>query len=119
MTDLVLITLGAWRFAYLITQEDGPGNVMGRLRAWVHSEPFAPKLPLYPDGGTAWKLDAGLKPGSLAKGITCFKCMSVWGAALAWLLLRTPLRGIVQIAAGSAAAILISEYVGIGYSKET
>ena len=104
--DLLLITLAGWRFAYLIVNEDGPGNVMGQIRQWAAAEALETHSQ---DGIEGYKIP----DGSLAKLLTCFRCASVWGAALAWLLLKTPLRDIVWIAAGSAAAILVSEYVGV------
>lgn len=98
LLDLLLIALAAWRFAYFIVREDGPGNVMGWLRHQLVPEGTKPK------------------PGSLGAAFTCIKCMSVWGAGLAYSLSLTPLGMIfLMIAAGSAAAIMVSEWIGVNY----
>lgn len=69
--ELAIIALAGWRLAYMLTNEDGPANVFGRLRR---------KL-----GPAEW--GAEVKPGSLDKLLTCVYCMSFWttaAAALAW-----------------------------------
>ncbi len=53
---LVLAVLAAWRVTHLLAAEDGPGEVVARLRA---------------------RLGAGF----LGKLMDCFYCLSVWVAA--------------------------------------
>ena len=52
----VLAGLAAWRVAFLLAREDGPGRVFARLRA---------ALGTYPVG----------------RGLGCVKCVGVWVAA--------------------------------------
>lgn len=54
--DLLLLSLAAWRVAYFIVREDGPGRAMGRIRARL-------------GGATA-----------------CMYCASVYAAATAYVL---------------------------------
>lgn len=52
---LVVGILGVWRIAHLVTAEDGPWNVVGRLRTRAGS-------------------------GRCGELMDCFKCVSVWAA---------------------------------------
>jgi hypothetical protein len=68
--DLVLLALATWRLAALLAQEEGPFNLLGRLRHRLgvrydaHSVPYA--------------------DNELGKLLLCPWCSSVWlGAALA------------------------------------
>lgn len=60
MTGLVIGTLVTWRVSHLLVAEDGPGQLLTRLRAAVDATPLA-----------------GL--------LDCFGCTSVWVGALAGL----------------------------------
>jgi hypothetical protein len=53
---LVVGILGVWRIAHLVTAEDGPWNVVGRLRTRAGS-------------------------GQWGELMDCFKCLSIWVAA--------------------------------------
>lgn len=50
---LVLAALATWRLAHLLAEEDGPGNAVVRLRAWL--------------GNSA-----------LGRAMDCFYCLSLW-----------------------------------------
>lgn len=61
---LVLAVLATWRLTHLLASEDGPGDVIARLRLWLGDRVFG-------------------------KLMDCFYCMSLWVAApVAWLLLN-------------------------------
>jgi hypothetical protein len=67
--NLVLLALATWRLSSLVTREDGPGYVFARLRQRA----------------------GAYRPGelsSLAEGIICMWCVSVWAAAGLYALLR-------------------------------
>jgi hypothetical protein len=52
----VLAALATWRLTHLLVSEDGPGNIVARLRA--------------------------LLPGAMIRALTdCFGCLSLWVAA--------------------------------------
>lgn len=53
---LVLAVLAVWRVTHLLAREDGPGEVLARLRAWL-----------------GW--------GFWGRLMDCFYCLSVWVAA--------------------------------------
>lgn len=79
----VLAILATWRVTYLVAREDGPFNLLARLRARLGSGFF----------------------GTL---MDCFTCLSVWIAApFALLLTRDPLEGVLMWLALSGAACLI------------
>jgi hypothetical protein len=80
---LVLGVLGVWRVTHLLHAEDGPGDVIVRLRRRVGH-------------------------GILGQAMDCFKCLSLWVAAPFALLLGDDLveRGLLWPAL-SAAAIVV------------
>jgi len=53
----LLASLATWRVTHLLAEEDGPADVIVRIRAWV-----------------------GVRP--LGELMDCFQCLSVWVAAL-------------------------------------
>lgn len=42
MFEFILVSLGVFRLAYLIVEEDGPGDIFGTLRNWsfAHLSPW-------------------------------------------------------------------------------
>ncbi len=91
--NIVSLALGAlcvWRVTHLLSAEDGPGDVLVRLRRSV--------------GGGFW--------GAL---LDCFYCLSLWTALPFALLLAAGWReGILSWLAFSAGAILLERATGPG-----
>src|SRR5215468_1500301 len=78
-----LTVLATWRVTHLLAREDGPFDLVVRLR--VH-----------------------LGPGFFGNLLDCFYCLSLWVAApLAWLLGHTWLERVLLVLALSAGAILL------------
>jgi hypothetical protein len=78
----VVATLVAWRITHLLAAEDGPADVIVRVRA-------------------------RLGDGRLGRLVDCFYCLSVWVAApLAFLVCRDPLERVLAWIALSGAACL-------------
>ena len=83
-----LCTLAVWRLSHLLACEDGPFDVVVRLRKRVG------------DGFFGGLMD-------------CFYCLSVWIAApFAWLLSNDVVTGVVVWLALSGAASLFSKFIG-------
>jgi len=106
MVDWLLTALAAWRLAYLLVEEDGPGAVFARLRyrAGVRVVPAQTA-----DGQLT---TARIAQTSLAQGLTCVWCVSVWTAGGLWALwaLWPPVgRALATWLALSALAILWHE----------
>jgi hypothetical protein len=88
--ELVVGTLGVWRITHLLAAEDGPWNLIARLRRRA--------------GSDAW--------GEL---MDCFLCLSVWVAApIAALLGKGPAKKLALWPALSAAAILLERVTARG-----
>ncbi len=89
----VVISLAGWRLAYMVTNEDGPGDIFGWLRLRF-AGPFGREV----------------APGSLDKLLGCVYCLSFWttsAAALIWALDDTGARYVIFfIAAWGAATAL-------------
>ena len=84
---LVLAVLATWRVTHLLAAEDGPADLVARLRARL---------------GASW-------PGKI---LDCFYCLSLWVAAPAALFVsRAPLAWFLTWLALSGAACLL-ERVG-------
>lgn len=82
-THLVLGALATWRLSHLLAEEDGPGEVLARLRGRLEGGPLAPL--------------AG-----------CFDCVSVWAAAPVALAVVRGRAGVVITGLGlSGAACLL------------
>lgn len=80
---LVLSVLATWRLTHLIAREDGPADLVARLRAT-------------------------LGPGWLGRLMDCFNCASLWVAApIAWWLATSLGEGVVMWLALSGAACLL------------
>lgn len=103
MLDWFCDVLAAWRLAHLIVHEDGPWDVFARLRylvgvRWVvRQEPAGPT-------------PTRVATTSLAKGLTCLWCVSVWTATALRLSrgnrLAAALRDVLALSAG---AIVVHE----------
>src|SRR5262249_44996813 len=85
--NFVLVVLATWRITHLLSKEDGPGDVVIRLRT---------------------RLGAGF----WGKLMDCFKCLSLWIAApFAVYVTQRPLKLLVVWLAISGAACLL-ELIG-------
>jgi len=81
---LVLSVLATWRVSHLLAYEDGPADLVLRLRAWA--------------GG-----------GLLGRMLDCFFCLSLWVAMpFALVLAREPLAWVLAWLALSGAACLLT-----------
>jgi hypothetical protein len=79
----VLATLVTWRVCHLLVSEDGPADVVARLRAWL--------------GGSV-----------VGQLIDCFGCLSIWVAIpLAFFVSSGPLNLVMTWLALSGAAFLV------------
>ncbi len=89
--DLYALLLGAlavWRITHLLQAEDGPWDVVVRLRAWAGDSP-------------------------LGRAMDCFYCLSLWIALPCALLLGAGwLEQLLLWPALSAAAILLERATG-------
>ena len=75
--------LGTWRVSHLIQAEDGPGDVIVRLRLWAGD-------------------------GVLGRGLDCFYCVSVWvSLPFAIAIAASPFEPLLLWPALSGAAILL------------
>lgn len=82
-TRFLLAVLVTWRVCHLLAAEDGPGDVVARLRIWL--------------GGSRF--------GQL---IDCFGCLSIWVAIpLAFFVTDGPLNLVMTWLALSGAALLL------------
>src|SRR5580704_13678446 len=81
--NFVLAALAVWRVTHLLASEDGPADVIVKIRAAL-GESLAGKL------------------------MDCFNCLSIWIAApAAFFVVRTPLAWLVVLLALSGAACLL------------
>jgi len=82
LTSLLIASLCCWRVTHLLHAEDGPGDVLVRLRR-------------------------ACGDGFFGKVLDCFYCLSLWVAApLAYLVSRNWRRGLAMWLSISAAACL-------------
>jgi hypothetical protein len=85
---LLVGALSVWRVTHLLQAEDGPWDIVVRLRRWA--------------GNGSW--------GNL---LDCFYCLSLWVAVpLAWLCGDTMIERVLLWLALSAAAILLERATG-------
>jgi hypothetical protein len=81
----VIVVLATWRVTHLLAKEDGPANIIVRLRA-------------------------RLGDGLLGQLMDCFKCLSMWVAApMALLIFQRPLAWLMGWLAISGAACLLEQ----------
>jgi hypothetical protein len=84
----VVAALAAWRITHLLATEDGPADVIVRVRA-------------------------GLGDGVVGRLLDCFYCLSLWVAApMALLVCRDPLERLITWVALSGAACLFERMTG-------
>jgi hypothetical protein len=84
--QFIIAVLATWRVTHLLAREDGPADVLVRLRGWL-GEGFAGRL------------------------MDCFHCLSLWVAAPMALVLDTkPLGWLVAWLALSGAACLLDRF---------
>jgi hypothetical protein len=84
----LLATVAVWRITHLLSSEDGPWNIVARLRR-------------------------GLGSGMLSKLFTCFYCLSLWIAVpFVWFVPGTVEERIVMWLGLSGAAILLQRATG-------
>ncbi len=84
----VLAVLAVWRITHMLSREDGPWDILVRLRR-------------------------ALGAGMLSKLVACFYCLSVWVALpLAWFLKGSIAETLVGWLALSGGAILLERLVG-------
>lgn len=102
--QLVVTALAAWRLAHLLVHEDGPGAVFARLRYRAGVRAVA----RVDDQGQV--VASRTAANTVAEGLTCVWCVSVWAAALLSLPGR-PVAGLRGVLAVSAGAILVQETV--------
>jgi hypothetical protein len=80
--------LAVWRVTHLITHEDGPWDVLARMR-----RSFAMSM--------------------ISKLMSCFYCLSLWVAVpFAWFVTRVPVEMLVSWLALSGAAVLLERATG-------
>lgn len=86
-TRFILASLATWRVTHLLVSEDGPGDLVVRLRA-------------------------SLGDSGAGKFMDCFNCLSFWIAApLAFLVSRRPRDVVLLWPAISGAACILEEVV--------
>ena len=104
--DYVIFALAAWRLASLLVNEDGPASVFARLRKWAGISTVAVR-----------QEDGSLQVGktartSLAEGLMCVWCVSVWMAALLvfghWVLARDGFLFLHGVFDGTVAILAVS-----------
>jgi len=109
MLDILLIGLAAWRLAHMLVKEDGPFEMFSKLRKLVGIEQIVVR-----DGD---KVDVALTAkNTLAEGLLCVWCVSVWTATLLYVgtlipPLHAPFIWFSSILAISALAIVVQEFV--------
>jgi Protein of unknown function (DUF1360) len=88
LTSFLLAVFATWRVTHLLASEDGPADVIFRLRRWLGS-------------------------GFIGSLMDCFNCMSIWVAAPLVLFVSTnPLNWAVSWLALSGAACLLERLGG-------
>ena len=88
LLDLAVLALATWRLANLLVNEDGPGMLLARLRQRAGVEQLVVR------NAEGHALEVGyVARNSLAQGLMCVWCTSVWTAALCFLLPRLPVVG--------------------------
>ena len=80
----LLVALATWRVCHLLTEEDGPGDLVVRLRTWLGDSP------------------AG-------RAMDCFYCLSLWLAAPFALMVASDLGGFVLAWLGTSGAACLFE----------
>lgn len=84
LPDLLILSLATWGVAYVLTREDGPYDILKRLRA------------LFDLGGLT----------------SCIYCTGAWVSPACYALMQTPAVWLVYMAAGYGGAMLLHRYTG-------
>lgn len=105
---LVISGLAGWRLAYMLVNESGPFDVFGRLRY------LAGIRQIVVHGPDGQAISAGYTAtNTLAEGLMCVWCVSVWTAVFCALITLVGPIGVwlVRILAISGLAIIMHELV--------
>lgn len=96
---IVLSALAVWRMGYYITNEDGPFDMMDRIRAFVGVK--------YATTGQPYGLNI------FSKLISCFYCVSIWLSFGVWLIVGgySDALDIISMLSVSTVAIMIKELI--------
>lgn len=107
--QFIVTALAAWRLAHLLVHEDGPFSVFARLRARAGLHQVVVDLP---DGTTQIGWSA---TNTLAEGLMCLWCVSLWTAG--GLLLVYLIPGTVHQVWYFATAWLAISALALGYHE--
>lgn len=100
MLELVILGLATWRISSLLVNEDGPWDVLARLRDTL--------------GVSYNEFSEPVGSNVVAELLTCVWCISPWIAGLvygSWLLTPATTLAISTILALSAIAIIVEKWV--------
>lgn len=101
MREILTVGLAAWRLARLLVREEGPFEVLARIRWFVG----------IPEVGMSYRAAPHGPVWSFLRGIlTCQWCCTMWAAGILWALRRTPAARVLA-AAGIAAMIVRIEEI--------
>ena len=108
--DFVVLFLATWRLAHMLVKEDGPWAVFARLRKRAGLEQIVVRNGEQVD--IVWHART-----TLAEGLRCVWCVSVWCAAILWLgysveLTQVGTLWLSRLLALSACAIGVNEFIG-------
>ena len=101
--EFTLIALAAWNISSLLVQEEGPFNILGKMRYFAGVD-VGPDMQLYKRHGIGTFRDG------MAGVFLCIWCMSRWVAAILvvlYMLFPTPVMILCAILAVSTGAILV------------
>lgn len=101
MTWLILI-LGTWRITHMISQEDGPWDIFERLRVWLGVHYDENSIPY--------------GANTIAKGILCMWCFSVWTGIIVYLFHNAYPEGTIAVLSPFALSAAVI-FVELGVSK--
>lgn len=94
MIEFLVISMGAWYMAYVVTHLSGPFNVFGRVRDWSRRnvKDITPK-------------------GSFAEAIECIYCIAFWAGALLYAVWLTPAQPAVYVLAIAGGALAADRWI--------
>ncbi len=80
--DFAILALAVYRGAILISSDDGPFDLLWRLRDYVRLNTADIPATEMPDGSQFRRYmaggDSGFVPSNLARGLSCPLCVSMW-----------------------------------------
>jgi len=113
LLTVAVMVLATWRLSSLLVDEDGPFNLLRKVRKWAGAGEFSPRgldaERLTPQEIEEVMLRAGRPESFLAGLLSCIWCTSIWVAA-GWVILfaLTPYAYYpALVCALSAAAIMV------------